>query len=750
MRLSIVTALLASSALAPAAMAQNAPAPRFVSVDQNGVDLTSTLVTFSLEEGGIGSGPGRVSMQRIWAQEAGWVDNWSGGLFERTVGGTTKTYIQIAGISDVFTKSGSVYTSDNAAGSSLQIAGSNYVYTASNGTKITFSPSNIDATAGVCPGANAGTCQIPVEIKYPSGLKFTLTWHAYSQYRRLVSVASSAGYSLSIVYIAGDPASGAPPTDWYRRSSVTFSNAANPPSPAPVINYAYPNATTLNVTDPANRTWVFTLDGSGRLSGIRRPGSGSDNIAYGYNTSFVTSATTDGLATTYTLVNNPLTGQRFVTAQNPLNQTTVTSSPTTGGRPTSFRDELNRTWSFQYDSNDWLTKATAPEGNYTQYAYDSRGNVTTSTNVAKSGSGLSNIVTSASFDGTCANVVKCNKPNSTTDAKGNVTDYTYDTTHGGLTSIKLAAPSVGADRPEARFSYTQMTSQQGDLVYMLTGTSTCASGTSPSCIGTASEKKASATYNSNLLATSTSLSDGTNALVAASSMTYDPRGNLLTVDGPLTGVVDTIAFKYDSADQLVGTISPDPDGAGSLNNRALRLTYRSDGQISKQELGNTTGQSDSNFTAMTVSQTIDVVFDSNSRPVTSKLSAGGNDFALTQTSYDALGRVDCNAVRMNPAIYSSLPSSACSLGTEGSFGPDRISQLVYDPASEVTQLKVAVGTSDAANERTLTWSNNGMLATLKDAENNLTTYVYDGFDRPSQTQFPSSTKGLGNEQFRRL
>ena len=37
-------------------------------------------------------------MRRIWAQEAGWVDNWSGGLYTVTTGGTPKTYVQIAGI----------------------------------------------------------------------------------------------------------------------------------------------------------------------------------------------------------------------------------------------------------------------------------------------------------------------------------------------------------------------------------------------------------------------------------------------------------------------------------------------------------------------------------------------------------------------------------------------------------------------------------------------------------------------------
>jgi YD repeat-containing protein len=33
---------------------------------------------------------------------------------------------------------------------------------------------------------------------------------------------------------------------------------------------------------------------------------------------------------------------------------------------------------------------------------------------------------------------------------------------------------------------------------------------------------------------------------------------------------------------------------------------------------------------------------------------------------------------------------------------------------------------------------NGLVATLKDAENNLTTYQYDGFDRLSKTLYPTA------------
>jgi len=128
---------------------------------------------------------------------------------------------------------------------------------------------------------------------------------------------------------------------------------------------------------------------------------------------------------------------------------------------------------------------------------------------------------------------------------------------------------------------------------------------------------------------------------------------------------------------------------------------------------------------------------------TRKLSSGGTNYALAQTDYYSDDRLQCSALRMNTSVYASLPSSACTLGTQGSYGPDRISKNVYDNAGQLTQVQVAVGTSDAANERTLSYTNNGMLQTLTDGENNKTTYMFDGFDRPSQTQYPSATKGSG-------
>jgi RHS repeat-associated protein len=425
-----------------------------------------------------------------------------------------------------------------------------------------------------------------------------------------------------------------------------------------------------------------------------------------------------------------------MTVTNALSQASTVVSDLAVGRPTSVTDPLSRTTAYQYDSSGRLTRVTAPEGNYSAFSYDARGNLIQAEAVPKAGSGLPSIVTSASFDSTCSNPLTCNQPNSTTDARGNVTDYTYSSTHGGLLTVTAPAPTSGATRPQTRYSYTLTNGE-----YRLTGTSACQTGSS--CTGTADEVVTSIAYDASGNVTSTSAGNGSGTLTAASGMTYDALGNLLTVDGPLSGTADTVRMRYDSGRRVVGTVSPDPDGGGALKHRAVRNSF-TNGLLTKAEQGTVNSQSDSDWAAFSSLQEVQTDYDSNARPVVQRLVSGSTTYALGQTSYDALGRPECSAQRMNPAAFGSLPSSACTLGTSGSYGPDRIVKTFRDAAGQVTKTTSALGvTGVEADDATFTYSSNGLTQTVADAENNKTTYVYDGHDRLSQTQYPSATKGAG-------
>ena len=497
---------------------------------------------------------------------------------------------------------------------------------------------------------------------------------------------------------------------------------------------------------------TFVWTGS-KVTGVRRPGSNSNDLTIGYDSSNKVASIADHAgATGYGYVD--AAGVRTVTVTNALSEATVYTFDIASERLTSIKDPLNNTTSYTYDGSGRPTRITKPEGNYTQFTYDARGNVTQTRHVAKSGSSAADIVTTAAFAASCAVQATCNSPVSTTDPRGNTTNYTWDGVHGGLLTVTAPAPTPGAVRPQKRFTYAakqaQVKSSSGSIVAsgqsitLPIGVSECVS--LASCAGTAGEVKTSIVYGAagvgnNLLPTEISSGDGSGALTATTKVNYDSIGDMISVDGPLSGTEDTTTAIMDGYRRSVGTIAPDPDGAGPRPRLAQRQTFSANGDLTKSEVGTVGGTGSSDLTSMAVAQAVDLAYDADGRKVKDALSGGGTVHSVSQSSYDTAGRLTCTVQRMNPAVYSSLPTSACTLGSAGSFGPDRITQSIRDISGRVIQVKQGLGTSSEANERTLGYSTNGQLAYLKDAALNRTSYEYDGHDRLVKTRYPVTTVG---------
>jgi RHS repeat-associated protein len=762
-RRAIACALLATTCFSAPAHAQSmttlAPVRQFP--DGNGVDLLTGGFTSTVPPVAIGDAESGLTFSREIRNTFG-IDSMLGQV---SANGSTYT-VSIGQKSENFTLAGGIYTPVEQNGSTLTLSGSTYTYRAGDGTVAIFSVPGTYYNFGNATGVNLDS------ITYPNGkqLTFYYTVAGYPPYgnnwsygRRLQSVTSNTGYHIKFTYETDSVNSQTVP-NWMNVIKVmglndlvdscspsAFSCTASGSRPTLTISPNF-QGTGRDYTDSAGNLTHYEFGSSG-ITSILRAGSSTNNVTISYTSGKVSAVTADGVTTNYSFVDSG--NVRTTTVTHPGGTARVLTFDIANSLMLSDRNELNNTTSYQYDSNNRVTRVTKPEGNYTQLTYDARGNVTQTRMVAKAGSGLADIVTSASYDATCSIAVKCNQPNSTTDARGYTTDYTYDTTHGGVLTVTAPA-AVNGVRPQKRYSYTRLDANgvaSSSGVFRLTGISACQTLTT--CTGTADEVKATFSYGQNQLLASKTVGAGDNnpAVSGTSTMTYDSVGNLLTVDGPLgtSPAPDITKYRYDVDRRVIGITTPDPDGTGqgqTMPMLATRVTYRPDGQISKQELGTVASQSDADWTNFATKQWVDVTFDANNRPVSSQLSGKdslGNSaaYALTQTSYDALGRVNCTAARMNSTIYGSLPSDACTLGTQGSYGADRISQTVYDAAGQVIQNKVAIGTTDAATETTLTYTNNGKVQTLTDGENNKTTYVYDGFDRLSQTQFPSSTKGAG-------
>jgi YD repeat-containing protein len=377
-----------------------------------------------------------------------------------------------------------------------------------------------------------------------------------------------------------------------------------------------------------------------------------------------------------------------------------------------------------------------------QFLRDGRGNILTTT--AYSHNSSDTLVRTANYDTTCTNYKTCNQPNYVIDARGNRTDFTYDPNHGGVLTKTLPAGSNGI-RPQTRYTYQQLSARYKDAsgqlisgppIWKLVGTSTCQ--TQASCAGTADEIVTTIGYDGNLLPISETVRSGDGSISATTTKTYDVFGNLVLVDGPLPGTADTTRYVYNSNRERIAAMSPDPDGAGPLPVPVTRTTYNGDGQPVLEEQGTAADQSDQALAAMIVLREIQTVYDAADRKSAEYRRGGGSTLAVTQFSYDGDGRLECTAVRMNPAIFGSLPASACQLGVEGSFGPDRITRLVRDSGGQILIVQKAYGTPLQLDDRTNTYVDT-KLATIADANGNKASFSYDGYYRQIQWNFPSKT-----------
>ncbi|MDE8650493.1 RHS repeat-associated core domain-containing protein [Novosphingobium album (ex Liu et al. 2023)] len=207
----------------------------------------------------------------------------------------------------------------------------------------------------------------------------------------------------------------------------------------------------------------------------------------------------------------------------------------------------------------------------------------------------------------------------------------------------------------------------------------------------------------------------------------------------------TTGYRYDLERRLTGTIAPDPDDVGSIKFGAMRNTYDVAGRLIKVERGELAAwQSQSiapsAWSGFTIFQTVDITYDLLDRKIKEVTSSGGTPFTVTQYSYDVVGRLQCTAVRMNPAVFSSLPTSACTASTAGANGPDRIAKNVYDPVGQIIQQRSGVTTSLEQATVTYSYTANGLHEYVVDANGNRAKLVYDGHDRQTYWYFPSKTR----------
>lgn len=751
--------LLALSAAFPsAALAQTPDIPTVVSplrveADHNGVNLVTGRITIEAPVLSVPAAP-NLRFDRVQNSAPYVVGRVSGQAGEPPVGNWT---VHTGGATEGFQCSDWV-DCDSTTGTGSYFRGP----AGSNGANGTYRQAGTGAVwhftniSAFGPGPVRQSYASNVTYPTGEGISYTYdtatTWSGQIVYRPN-KIASTLGYHISVTYQGSDLNND--PGSWATPATAAIYRTADPATPLRRLTYSGNTITDSGSTiaDTSDDRVITCTGCIGALGvdvetqegSLQLPGEGSAALQVTRHPTVpvVTSLTKDGVPWTYSYGNlrsattlnslGYLWDSLTVTGPNGFNQiyNFVPAGPYGGKRNvmTSSVDSIIRTTSYLFDANYRPTQITYPEGNRVNVVYDDDGNVTSRTTTPKPGSGLSPIVESAVYPtATCVRggglQVLCYRPLSSMDGMSRQTDYAYND-NGQLTEQLDPADSSGVRR---RTSITYAPSSGGNS--RRSEVRVCAD-TGASCGTNALVRTQYEYWGETNLVTLERRMDGATGQTLETSTTYDSAGRLLTVDSPLPGSNDVTYSRYDAHGRKNWEIGP----LAATGVRTARYIVYRDSDDKPVLVQNGTVTDPSNPVLTVFSQT-DFAYDVRRNAIRETVSASGSSASVVQRTFDDSNRLDCEARRMNPAVFASLPASACTLGTQGSQGPDRITHNIYDAAGQVLQIQQAYGTIQQQNYATYTYSSNGKQVSLTDANGNLATMTFDGHDRQIRWNLP--------------
>ena len=304
------------------------------------------------------------------------------------------------------------------------------------------------------------------------------------------------------------------------------------------------------------------------------------------------------------------------------------------------------------------------------------------------------------------------KEASVTDANGNSTEYTYDA-NGNKTAETLILPGDDA---------------------VNTWTYDCTNALGRPCL--IIDPEGVETLNDYYSVNGSSGAAHTNGELE--TVTLDPNGEALTY-----------TLSYDSRGSVVRLDSPN-DTYTSANYDARRL-------LTRLHAGRVPG------TASTTNDVSEWVYNDNGWQVEERrmaaTSTGGDNYTYSlvqkvESVYDAGARlaktVHADSTQQTP-IETLYAYDAAGRRTVVTDPEGRKTRTIYDEAGQVEKIirAWAGNTDDCTDGATLqqcyaqyTYSDNGNQLSVEDANGNVTTYDYDGFDRLATTTFPDTTTEL--------
>ncbi|MEG3088528.1 hypothetical protein [Sphingomonas sp. PB4P5] len=462
-----------------------------------------------------------------------------------------------------------------------------YRYTSADGDIINFST----FTSARC-GHLTNLCAYATDMTLASGVKYVFTYDNTGDWNtRLRKVAVSTGFALLFEYTTGRD--GRPLVSKACALNLSVYEAPanhNCPAGAPSTSYFYSGNFMTQATDVLGAAWAFSTNyvdtATPYTLSFYKPSSPTPFLVNNYVgvqgdpyfRAVLSQQFTSGPTYSYSYVrfsqgdtapgSEEIAGGSysydgksvsvlfgFHRPPKALNDRTFYITP----KPEKIVDELGRThtsdFCVPFDSLGGcrvteMQYSVDPEGIRTNYSYDSRLNVTQIMTIAKAGSSLPTLITSAAYSCT-VNSKSCRKPLTVTDANGNVKTFTYSADHGGVLTRTL--PAVGGLAAVTRYGYAQKFAwvksgsgyvQAANPVWLLTEERSCGSTTTVNntCAGGASDELAvtyeyqtgNASTPSNLLLKGKIVT--ANGVPLRTCYGYDSAANKIWETAPLAGL----------------------------------------------------------------------------------------------------------------------------------------------------------------------------------------------------------------------
>ena len=764
--------LLASTILTAPAIAQAFdPDSRYAFIGAGSVEAKRGSFTYEATDLSVGTGefPSRLEFKRWRRATANFGDdNPIGGFnhnFLVSMGCSSsfsaagacpyqgKRIVRVGPYASFFTKTADGWTSDYGDGEQLIEETNRWLFRNRAGDQIVFPKdpsfygSNHGQVASTWERANGDTLVFTYEV----ALKSSGGWNPV---RRLARVVNSRGYGFQLSYVL--PGNGTPwqgnssydanynVTDWKRLTIASVSTvvpgcAVNgittcDPTKLSSVHYNYSEWTTVSsyhglrldgIRDPEGHASSFQWTPDRLLISESSPAFPSSFIFQNeyFNNAVIKQTDPLGKVWLYRRTADSAGNITAAEVEDPLGNVTKYGFSVGSLSPDWIEDATGKRTKYTYDDKGRTQSVETPLGKKVSHVYDGRGNVTSVTATPAPGvaSGHAQRVVSYVYPACDSGNWKiCNNPSSVVDERQGVTEFTYNSSHGGLETV-LGPDADPLRRPLTKYSYSafvrapgvETSSAAAPLrdVTLLTGVETCLSsnGTAIYACPAGDSIRTSLSYDPSTAAGRSQflpvgVINDAGGIATSSTQTYDIVGNVVGVDGPRNDG-DVTRMSYDRNRQLVSVVEPDPDGNGPL--AAPQTTYEYDADGNQTAIRRRLGDAD---------VTSSVVYNAAGQATQSSDPATGT----VNYSYDDAGRPQ--------DVWQTVN------------GQTRRSRTVYDAAGRLTENRAGVGVP--GSEQTIvahTYDADGALASVTDGKGNATHYCYDGYGALAETRLPTSS-----------